>query len=91
MKLAEATFTESIEWARRQGALSWELRTAMSMAQLKRRQGRNAEALQTLAPVYARFREGFATSDLKLARALLEQLKAPVRAIPRVQASRSGG
>jgi len=88
MRLAEATFSESIEWARRQGALSWELRTTMSMAQLKRRQGRDAEALEALAPVYARFQEGFTTSDLKLARALLEQLEAKVPATPRTQPSR---
>jgi predicted ATPase len=46
----------------------------MSLARLRQRQGRYAEAVEVLAPVYARFREGFATRDLKAARALLEQL-----------------
>ncbi len=39
------------------------------------RSGRQAEALTLLAPVYARFTEGFATADLRTARAMLDSLK----------------
>jgi predicted ATPase len=37
-------------------------------------QGRHSEARQILAPVYDRFTEGFATSDLRAAKALLDAL-----------------
>jgi predicted ATPase len=69
---AEGEFSSSIEWARRQGALSWELRAATSLARLLRDQGRSAEATALLQPVYDRFTEGFATGDLKAAKALLD-------------------
>ncbi|HKD29360.1 MAG TPA: winged helix-turn-helix domain-containing protein [Xanthobacteraceae bacterium] len=71
----EHTFLRSIDWARRQGALSWELRTATSLARLMQRQGRSDEAFGALAPVYSRFEEGFDTADLKSARALLHELR----------------
>ena len=59
-----------------QQAKSWELRAAMSMAQLWRDQGRPRQARELLAPVYGWFTEGFATRDLKEAKALLEELAA---------------
>lgn len=72
--LAEEHFRSSIGWARRQGALSWELRSAMSLARSQRSSGRIGLAHDLLAPVYGRFREGFETRDLKSARALLDDL-----------------
>ena len=72
---AEDYFRQARDWARRQGALSWELRAAASLARLLRDQGRSAEALALLQPVYERFTEGFDTADLKLARALLDDLR----------------
>ena len=60
----------SLDWARRQGALSWELRAATSLARLWHEQGRTADARALLMPVYDRFTEGFDTADLKAARAL---------------------
>jgi predicted ATPase len=57
--------------------LSWELRAATSLAQLRRDQGRSAEALALLQPVYNRFTEGFDTTDLKVAKALLDTLAEP--------------
>jgi predicted ATPase/DNA-binding winged helix-turn-helix (wHTH) protein len=69
---AESHFTQALDWARRQGALSWELRCATSLAQLWRNQARSNEARELLAPVYDRFTEGFDTADLKAAKALLE-------------------
>jgi predicted ATPase len=68
---AEAHFLHALDWARRQGAWSWELRAATSLARLRRQQDRAAEARGCLAPVYGRFTEGFDTADLKAAKALL--------------------
>ena len=72
---AEDYFRQALDWARRQGALSWELRAAASLARLLRDQGRSAEALALLQPVYDRFTEGFETADLKAAKALLDALQ----------------
>jgi class 3 adenylate cyclase/predicted ATPase len=71
---AESYFTAALAIARRQQAKSWELRTAISYARLMREQGRAREAHDLLAPVYGWFTEGFATKDLKEARALLDEL-----------------
>jgi predicted ATPase len=71
---AEDHFRRALNWARRQGALSWELRAATSLARLSRDQGRPAAATALLQPVYERFTEGFATADLKAAKALLDDL-----------------
>ena len=72
---AEDYFRRALDWAHRQGALSWELRAAVSLARLLRDQARSAEALALLQPVYNRFIEGFETADLKAAKALLESLQ----------------
>jgi len=72
---AETSLEESIDIARRQNAKSWELRAAMSMARLRRDQGRRAEAHDLLAPIYGWFTEGFDTRDLKDAKALLATLR----------------
>jgi predicted ATPase len=69
-------FRQAVDWARRQGALSWELRAATSLARMWRDQGRSKEARELLAPVYDRFTEGFETADLKASRALLDELAA---------------
>jgi predicted ATPase len=71
---AEGLFSEASEWARRQGALSWELRTAISFARLRLGQGRPGEARRILLPVYDQFTEGFGTADMLSARQLLECL-----------------
>jgi predicted ATPase len=69
---AEDHFRQALDWARRQGALSLELRAATSLARLLRDQGRSADAVALLQPVYDRFTEGFNTADLKAAKALLD-------------------
>jgi predicted ATPase len=71
---AEDYFRRALELARRQGALSWELRTATSLARHWRNQDHRKEARELLAPIHNRFTEGFATADLQEARSLLEQL-----------------
>jgi tetratricopeptide (TPR) repeat protein len=68
---AEAQFRDALDIARQQGALFWELRTAASLAHLLRGHGRAAEGRAILASVYERFTEGFQTSDMIEARALL--------------------
>jgi tetratricopeptide (TPR) repeat protein len=73
---AEILFRRSLDMARAQGALSWELRAATSLARLWRKLGRIHEAHELLAPVHARFSEGFETADLVTAKTLLEQLAA---------------
>jgi predicted ATPase len=77
---AEDLSQRALDWARRQGALSLELRAATSLARLWRDQGRPAEGIALLQPVYDRFTEGFDTADLKAARALLDPLKSPPNA-----------
>jgi predicted ATPase len=71
---AEACFAQAIELAATQGALSWELRAATSLARLRLRQGREQEAMAVLKPVFNRFTEGFGTADLLLARSVLDGL-----------------
>jgi class 3 adenylate cyclase/predicted ATPase len=71
---AEAYFDRALGVAREQQAKSWELRAAMSMAQLWRDQGKRDEARDLLAPVYGWFTEGFNTLDLKEAKTLLDEL-----------------
>src|SRR6202035_3181992 len=56
---AERCFCEALEVAGEHGALSWELRVALSLACLRIRQDRPDLARQLLAPVYNRFTEGF--------------------------------
>jgi predicted ATPase/DNA-binding winged helix-turn-helix (wHTH) protein len=72
---AEHCFREALDRAGRDGALSWELRVAISLGRLWRDQGRATEAHDLVASVHGRFTEGFATADLKAARALLEDLR----------------
>jgi predicted ATPase len=74
---AEDRFRQALDWAGRQGALSWELRAATSLARLLHDQGRPAEGMALLQPVCDRFTEGFDTTDLKAAKALLEALAEP--------------
>ena len=71
---AEELYRKALSIAREQEAKLWELRAAMSLARLRRDQGRRAEARERLAPVYGWFTEGFDTHDLKDAKALLDEL-----------------
>jgi predicted ATPase len=71
---AEDSFRTALAIAHEQGTRGYELRAAVSLARLRRDQGRYAEARDLLAPVYGWFTEGFATPDLKEAKALLDEL-----------------
>ena len=72
---AEGHFLRALDYARSQGALSWELRASASLARLWRDQDRAAEARELLGSVYGRFTEGFDTGDLREAKSLLEELQ----------------
>jgi predicted ATPase len=72
---AEELYRKALIIAREQEAKLWELRTAASLARLRRDQGRHAEARNLLAPVYGWFTEGFGTPDLKEAKVLLDELR----------------
>jgi predicted ATPase/DNA-binding winged helix-turn-helix (wHTH) protein len=67
--------TEALAVARAQSALAWELRSSMALARMLSEDGQRDQARHALALVYDRFTEGFDTADLKLARALLEDLR----------------
>jgi predicted ATPase/DNA-binding winged helix-turn-helix (wHTH) protein len=69
---AIAQFEASLDWSRRQGALSWELRCATSLARVQHGQGGASRARTLLSGVYGRFTEGFGTADLQAAKELLE-------------------
>jgi predicted ATPase len=71
---AEACFHEALTIARRQQAKSLELRAAVSLARLWRCQSKRPEAYQLLEAAYNWFTEGHDTTDLRGAKALLDQL-----------------
>jgi tetratricopeptide (TPR) repeat protein len=73
-ELAERDFREAIELTRGMNAKSVELRATMSLARLIASQGRRDEAGTMLGDIYNWFTEGFATKDLKDAKALLDEM-----------------
>jgi predicted ATPase len=72
---AEASLQQALNVARSQKSKSLELRAAMSLACLRRQQGRASEGRELLAKCYGWFTEGFDTADLQEARALLDALE----------------
>jgi predicted ATPase len=71
---AEQCFQHALAVARRQQARWWELRAALSLSRLWQQQGKPREAYELLAPIYGWFTEGFDTTDLQEAQALLDEL-----------------
>jgi class 3 adenylate cyclase/predicted ATPase len=74
LSAAEKSFRTAIEIARKQEAKSLELRATTSLARLLAKQGNRDDARTMLADIYGWFTEGFDTTDLKDARALLDEL-----------------
>jgi tetratricopeptide (TPR) repeat protein len=70
---AESKLLRSLDLARAQSTLSWELRTATSLARLWYRNGRIAQARDILAATCGRFSEGFDTADVAGARQLVAE------------------
>ena len=75
---AETAIEKGIDVARRQNAKSWELRGAMSLARLRRQQGRPQEAAALLAP------------DLRLVHRRLRHRRPPSRQGAARQTNRAG-
>jgi predicted ATPase/DNA-binding winged helix-turn-helix (wHTH) protein len=73
---AEDLLLQALEIAREQGAASWEIRAAASLAELWRRQHRIAQAHDLLAPIHARFADGSAVPDGAQAATVLAALRA---------------
>ena len=73
---ARECFERSLERARAQGALAWQLRSAASLYRFDLRQGEGRESREVLAQTCAQFREGFRTPDLRAARQLLVEGRA---------------
>jgi predicted ATPase len=71
---AEACFHQALAIARRQQAKSLELRAVMSLSRRWQCRGHCAKARELLTSTYSRFTEGFGTTDLWEAKALLEAL-----------------
>ncbi|MEJ0024794.1 MAG: winged helix-turn-helix domain-containing protein [Rhizomicrobium sp.] len=76
---AEDCMHKALELARRQDAMSWELRAANSLSRLLNERHGPGKALKTLEPVYARFVEGRESADLIRAKAFMDELKAASR------------
>jgi predicted ATPase len=72
----ERLLIESLDIARRQQALCWELRTSCDLGRLWQDQGRSKEGLKLLGTIYERFTEGLETTDLQHAKTLIEGLSA---------------
>jgi predicted ATPase len=79
-RAAEAMLRHAIELANSQGALSFELRSAMALGARLASDERTEEAHAILAEVYGRFTEGYETHDLRTARQLIEAWRPAARA-----------
>jgi predicted ATPase len=65
----------ALQLARQQGALALELRATTGLARWLTELNRYEEGRELLQPIYGRFAEGFDTSDLHEARAVLDTLQ----------------
>src|SRR5262249_30087211 len=74
---AEAGLRRAVTIAQQQQARWWELRAATTLAKHWRDEDKCLEAYSLLQPVYGWFVEGFDTTPLKDAKALLGELKDP--------------
>jgi ATP/maltotriose-dependent transcriptional regulator MalT len=79
---AERCYRQSLDIARQQGAFAWELRTATSLAHLRKVQGDRERAAVDLRAVFDRLTEGFGTADVANAQALLLALTTGVQSAP---------
>ena len=75
---AEKLLVRSMDLARKQAALGWELRSATALARLWAEHGCARRAGKMLTGIYRQFTEGFETLDLAAARQTLRDLDCPV-------------
>lgn len=73
--MAETSFLQALNLARRQHMKLRELRAAVNLGRLWQQQGKREEAQTLLAPIYNWFTEGFDTAGLLEAKALLDELQ----------------
>ena len=71
---AEGYLQKSLGLSRRQCALGWELRGAITLGRLWRNNGRAGETRALIQPLLARYLEGLTTRDLVSAKDLLNVL-----------------
>lgn len=71
---AEGYLQKSLVLSRRQCALGWELRGAVSLARVWHQGGKAGDARALLAPLVAQYQEGLSTRDLVAAKELLRGL-----------------
>jgi predicted ATPase len=76
---AEAALRQALTIAQRQQARWWELRAATALARKWRADGRCLDAYSLLQRVYGWFVEGFDTASLEDAKALLGELRSPLK------------
>jgi len=74
LESVEQDYRQAIAYSREFDALSQELRAVTRLGRLLQSEERSEEAYALLAPVYAKFTEGFGTRDLIQAKALLDEL-----------------
>ena len=72
-EVVEECLAKALDTARPQGARLFELRSATALARIMAEHNEH-KAVDILAPIYNCFTEGLSTSDLKEAKALLDQL-----------------
>jgi predicted ATPase/DNA-binding winged helix-turn-helix (wHTH) protein len=73
---AAATYKDSLEIACTQNAVAWQLRTTLSLADVRIKQGRERDAAKILHDVCEKLSPGEDTADLQKARLLLKSLDA---------------
>ncbi|MCC8953265.1 winged helix-turn-helix domain-containing protein [Bradyrhizobium sp. Pear77] len=71
---AESCLRQSLELARKQQALGWELRAAVTLGRLWHGSGRPEDARALVEPLYGRYKEGLDSADLVAARHFLNAL-----------------
>jgi tetratricopeptide (TPR) repeat protein len=71
---AIALLNDSLQIAREQSALAYELRSATTLARLLLEDGQKDTSKEVLRPIYDQFTEGLDTPDLQSARSLLRDL-----------------
>jgi predicted ATPase/DNA-binding winged helix-turn-helix (wHTH) protein len=72
---AENTLLQSLELSREQCALAWQLRAAMTLGQLRSERGDTERAHALIGAIFSRYKEGFDTADLRMARIALDELE----------------
>lgn len=81
--VAEKCLEQAATMAREQGALTWELRIALSIARSRVTQGRGRrQAREALLRVYERYTEGFTTTDLRASNARFVARTGLLKVIP---------